>query len=478
MGYPGSIAAGVAMSGAWPGPPSSATPRIARGSDPLAIAPGWGHSLYMSIFSLFHLKDTDHQGTIELIREGVEFRGTNLWMLVLAMLIASIGLNVNSTAIIIGAMLVSPLMGPIAGAGLALGIYDTDLLKRALINLAIMTAVSLIASAAYFSLTPIQEASAEMLARVRPSFFDVLIAFFGGSALIIALSRKTRSSNTLAGVAIATALMPPLCTAGYGLAMRDWSFFLGALYLYLINSIFIGFATWIFSKYLKLGNDQKPVENLKRKQVFATVAAILVFIAPSLWFAVDMSMESSFSANVNRFVKTSMNFPSTKVIDIAYTRSANPPQIDLTLVGAPVSSELAKYLETLLVQHHLEGVKLNLIQTGQGMPGSGPLVDSLPAQVLPGPAMDLASSPAVLEDGARVLVLARVDKEARLVFPGLLAIDWADLVQEGSGLSTASPGTVFTRWSSTLSGEELPELKARFGSWLRLRLLLPAIQVF
>ena len=186
----------------------------------------------------------DEQLTVETIRNGVEFKGANLWILIFATFIASLGLNVNSTAVIIGAMLISPLMGPIMGVGLAIGQNDFELLKRSLKNYLVATLFSVITATLYFSFTPLNEVQSELLARTSPTIYDVFIALFGGMAGIVALSTKEKG-NVIPGVAIATALMPPLCTAGFGLATGNLLYFLGAFYLYFINSVFISLATVI-----------------------------------------------------------------------------------------------------------------------------------------------------------------------------------------------------------------------------------------
>ena len=200
----------------------------------------------------FNLEEdkADEKIIVETIRRDVQFKGPNLWALIFAIFIASIGLNVNSTAVIIGAMLISPLMGPIMGIGLGVAVNDFDLLKKGIKNLLIASVVSILTSALYFSLTPLHDTNSELLARTNPSLWDVFIALFGGLAGIVALTRKERS-NVIPGVAIATALMPPLCTAGFGLAMAKWYFLLGAIYLFFINSLMICFATILIVKQLK-----------------------------------------------------------------------------------------------------------------------------------------------------------------------------------------------------------------------------------
>ena len=192
----------------------------------------------------------DELETIESIKKGIEFKGTNLWVLIFATFVASLGLNTNSTAVIIGAMLISPLMGPIMGFGLGLGISDFDLIKRSFRNFATATVFSVITSTLFFLISPISEAQSELLARTQPTVYDVLIAFFGGLAGIVASSTKSKG-NVIPGVAIATALMPPLCTAGFGLASGNLYYFFGAFYLYFINTVFISLATYVVVRLLK-----------------------------------------------------------------------------------------------------------------------------------------------------------------------------------------------------------------------------------
>ena len=196
------------------------------------------------------------------IRESVSFKGTSILILILAIFIASLGLNTNSTAVIIGAMLISPLMGPIIGLGLGIGVHDFELIKRCLRNLLMAAGFSVITATLYFLISPVNEEHSELLARTSPTIYDVLIGFFGGGAGIIALG-STNKGNVITGVAIATALMPPLCTAGYGLATWQMQYFLGATYLFVINSIYIAFATYIGVKLMKY----KPVSEIGRAHV-------------------------------------------------------------------------------------------------------------------------------------------------------------------------------------------------------------------
>ena len=246
--------------------------------------------------------DTDIEATIASIQRSVEFRGVNLWILFFAIIIASIGLNVNSTAVIIGAMLISPLMGPINGIGLAVGTFDMKLLQRSIRNLGIMVVISLLASTVYFVLSPLSDAQSELLARTRPTIFDVLIATFGGLAGIVAASRKEQPFTVISGVAIATALMPPLCTAGFGLATLQFKYFFGAFYLFFINSFFIALATFLMVRYLKFPIskfvDPRREKIVKRSIMFFT---ILVMV-PSLFTAISVVKESAFNSQAIKFV--------------------------------------------------------------------------------------------------------------------------------------------------------------------------------
>ena len=237
------------------------------------------------------------------IRSNIYFRGPNAWILVIAMVIASIGLNVNSIPVIIGAMLISPLMGPIFGVGLGLGINDTGLIKSSVKNLLIMISISLVASFLYFLLTPLSlNDPSELLARTNPTIYDVLIALFGGFAGILEQCRKDKGT-VFAGVAIATALMPPLCTAGYGLANGEFSYFIGAAYLFVINCIFIMLATYISVKYLKFSEVDFVDEAVQQKTRRISSILIVLFIIPSIWSAVTFIKRNNFEGNAKLFVE-------------------------------------------------------------------------------------------------------------------------------------------------------------------------------
>tara|TARA_R110000868_G_scaffold95865_3_gene263495 strand:+ start:1989 stop:3458 length:1470 start_codon:yes stop_codon:yes gene_type:complete len=252
-------------------------------------------------------EDTDRDATILAIKGDIPFKGATAWILVFSVFVASIGLNANSTAVVIGAMLISPLMGPILGVGLSLAINDIDTLKRSLINLATMIVLSLLTAFLFFWLFPLSEDTSELLGRVQPDIRDVLIAFFGGLALIIARTKKGTIASVIFGVAIATALMPPLCTAGYGLAKGNWVYFGGAMYLFTINTIFIALATFIVLKILRFPM-LKYVNSKKRLFIsrMATLLAIVVMI-PAIWTFVNVLKESNFKRDAGAFVANELN---------------------------------------------------------------------------------------------------------------------------------------------------------------------------
>jgi len=280
------------------------------------------------------LEDTE---AIESIIQGVQFKGSSLWILVCAIVIASLGLNMNSTAVIIGAMLISPLMGPIMGIGLGLGINDMPLVHRCVKNLVVATVISLIASSIYFYLSPINEARSELLARTQPTLYDVLIAFFGGFAGIIATGSRSKG-NILPGVAIATALMPPLCTAGYGLATAQWSFFLGAFYLYLINAVYIGLATWLGCLVLKLPKINAPV-NPAHRWGFASLL-LVALIVPSGFTTVKLIHGSVQDGKVAAFVRGEFSeLGETQLVSYQFVSTDSVPLIEVALLGEPLSND-------------------------------------------------------------------------------------------------------------------------------------------
>src|SRR6056297_2819698 len=246
-------------------------------------------------------EDTDRDTTMEIVKRDISFKGHNAWILVFSIFVASIGLNVSSTAVVIGAMLISPLMGPIVGIGFSVAINDIDTLKRSLVNLGVMVFLSVLTAFLYFLISPIKEETPELVARTYPTILDVLVAIFGGIALIVAKTKKGAIASVIMGVAIATALMPPLCTVGYGLAIGNWSYAGGALYLFSINAVFIALSTFVVTKLLgfplvKYANSRKR----RRTAQIASTIAIIVMI-PSVILFVNLLQKQLFESKSREF---------------------------------------------------------------------------------------------------------------------------------------------------------------------------------
>ena len=307
----------------------------------------------MNRFFDLHKGEEDKRIVLENVRTSISFTGSNLWILMAAVFIASIGLNVNSTAVIIGAMLISPLMGPIVGAGFSLGIFDFHLLRKSLKNLLIATVASLLVSTIYFFLSPFKEAQSELLARTSPNIYDVLIAFFGGLVGVIAITRVEKG-NPIPGVAIATALMPPLCTAGYGLATGNFKFFFGALFLYTINCVFIGIATFFIVKYLKY----PPVNFVNKKeekkvQNIVTIVSVLILI-PSVYFAYSLYKEQKFRQEVNEFIENEIVDKGNTLIYKKVNFMSNPKTIELALLGKKLTKQEIEEVNDKLSYYNID----------------------------------------------------------------------------------------------------------------------------
>ena len=300
---------------------------------------------------------TDVQAASANIRSNIPFRGPNIYILFVAIVIASVGLNVNSIPVIIGAMLISPLMSPIIGFGLGLGTNDTDLLLQSLKNLGIMFVISLLASTLYFLATPLEtDNPTELLARTNPSVYDVLIAFFGGIAGILELSRKEKGT-VLSGVAIATALMPPLCTVGYGIANLNWHYAGGALYLFFINCIFIALATFLAVKYLRFPVVEER-DGTSRRRIISYGLLILVVLVPSFFTAYSIVRENRFTTEARRFVKENQAVGGTYIYDYSTDMSVKPYTLTLRLAGEALSTEARAKLYANAEKHGISHAQI------------------------------------------------------------------------------------------------------------------------
>ena len=286
--------------------------------------------------------DVDIPAASENIRKNIPFRGSNVYILFVAIIIASVGLNVNSIPVIIGAMLISPLMGPITGLGLGLGTNDRELVLFSIKNLLVMVGISLLAATMYFMLTPLEiDNPTELLARTRPTIYDVFIALFGGLAGVLETARKEKGT-VISGVAIATALMPPLCTVGYGIANLSWQYTVGALFLFSINCIFIAMAAYLMAKFLKF--PMKTVEQHRTRYFILSYALVILLAATSIFTGYHVIRENDFTKLANRFVKKNQNIGKTYIYDSQVNIDTKPYMLELRLAGETLNEDTKEML--------------------------------------------------------------------------------------------------------------------------------------
>jgi len=306
--------------------------------------------------------NTDHEATLQTIRDDIPMKGHTAWILIFAILIASIGLNVSSTAVVIGAMLISPLMGPIIGLGMGTAINDATMLRRSLINLGVMIGISVITALIYFWLSPLKELTPELEARTYPTLLDVLIAISGGLALIVARTKKGTIASVLVGVAIATALMPPLCTAGYGLAVGRLDYFGGAMYLFSINTVYIALSAYLVARLLRfpMAKYANPARRRRISQ-YATIIGLIV-LAPSLWTFANLFREQLFNSTATSFVKNEIEVSGYSIYNSELDYSRN--RIDVYNLGTLVPPEVLKAWNNKLKE--TEGLQETTLVIHQG----------------------------------------------------------------------------------------------------------------
>lgn len=384
--------------------------------------------------------EDDRQKTLEAVKKNITFRGANLWILACAIIVASIGLNVNSTAVIIGAMLISPLMGPIVGAGFALGIYDFSLLKKSLKNLLTATLVSLIVSTLYFYLSPFKDVQSELLARTSPNIYDILIAFFGGLAGVIAVTRSEKG-NPVPGVAIATALMPPLCTAGYRLATSQWAIFLGAFYLYCINCVFIGIATFLIIKYLDYPAVRQVDQAHQKKVRYIIAFLIAAMLAPSSYLAYSLYMEQQFKKNINLFIESEFAGTGYTIVYKKTDFSAKNKRLELAFLSKRFSQHEIERLSAKLNRNkYLSGTTLEIRQdsTDRFSTLKGDILDQIKSSENEMNLKDVKIMQLEKELSSNKFDSRQILKEIRVLFPEVnsIAISKSSLINRKDSTAT------------------------------------------
>lgn len=432
------------------------------------------NNFFYKLFDLYSGED-DKQKTLEAVKNNISFSGANLWVLACAIMIASVGLNVNSTAVIIGAMLISPLMGPIVSAGFALGIYDFELLKKSLRNLLIATIVSLIVSTLYFFISPFKEAQSELLSRTSPNIYDILIAFFGGLVGVIAVTRVEKG-NPIPGVAIATALMPPLCTAGYGIATWNFNYFIGAFFLYSINCVFICIATFIIVKFLKYPVAKQVDEKYEKRVKYGVTALIFVMSVPSAFFAYSLYFQQKFTQSVNVFIESEFTNNGNTVIYKNTNYKSNPKTIELAFLSKQFSNiEIENYNEQL-VDYGLTNTILIFRQD------STDNIANLKNNIM----NELGKNEIVVNEKDKQIHLLEAElaknnyinnevmKEAHILFPTITSVSLSNHTIYYTSDSISTIPVLIYDAKTTLNNED----KIKFEDWLKQRLALSNIESF
>lgn len=421
------------------------------------------------------------------IVSNIDFRGPNIWILAFAIIIASVGLNVNSIPVIIGAMLISPLMGPIMGVGLALGINDTTLLKKALTNLVIMTSISILASTLFFLISPLSlEEPTELLARTNPTIYDVFIAMFGGFAVIMEVCRRERGT-VIAGAAIATALMPPLCTAGYGLAHGTFSYFIGACYLYFINSVFIALATFLTVRTLNFPLVKFSDPDKQKKVNRSITAFTIILILPSIYSAFMVVKENNFNQTAKHFIEENRNIGNSYIYNYKIKHNAHKPsQIAISIAGEALSEEDIATLHNRLEQHGMQEGQLIINQSGTFVPDKRSEQEILKGifeqneQEIQRRETLIAQMESQLKAfNSKKFPTGKVARELVAQYPQLLSITLARgemvdiLLMESKGESVTEEVVAVIRLSSPITDEE----KEKMGKWLAIRLEVPNVKI-
>ena len=438
-------------------------------------------SLKEFFFDLLDIREgTDKKVTIQKIKDGIHVKSHTAWILVFSIIIASIGLNISSPAVVIGAMLVSPLMGPILGIGLSIGINDIDTMKSSLINLGVMVGISVVTSFIFFSIPIFQELTPELLARTKPDVRDVLIAIAGGLTLIVALSRYKEMTNTIAGIAIATALMPPLCTAGYGLAVGNLSFFGGAMFLFIINSIFIALATFVIIKFLNFP-EVKYINSASRKRIarLASTIALIIF-SYSIYTFVQLYKQNTFEQNSTKFINDLEQATGAGIINkkIIYADK----RIDLVNIGKKLTEDEQIKWKSKLAEYKLNNTTLKITQDEETSKLSDK-VKSIEDLYVKNQKLIASKEESIQEKDVKIKELVKalekltkeeipftqISQEAKINYEGLKTISFSKVISTNFETIDTIPVATIS-WYDSITNKD--ELGVKMTKWLQKRLNL------
>jgi len=470
------------------------------------------HSLRLFLRGLLSIRQgVDIEGSIAGIKKDIIFQGPSIWILIASIFIASIGLNTNSTPVVIGAMLISPLMGPILGIGLSVGTYDWETLLRSLKYLGIAVGISLLTSWFYFSVSPLSEAQSELLARTKPTSLDVLLAFFGGAAGIIAGSRREKS-NVVPGVAIATALMPPLCTAGYGLAIGNFHYFFGAFYLFFLNSVFITLATLIGVRYLGFPPKNQIDKNAQVRIKRYIIVFVIIVILPSAQIFWNVVKESRFNSRVNLYLKENVHFQNSEVINKKVVYNDTLSIIHIYAIGEEIPESKIKSLNDLLRNYGLDnstGVWKNkgfavtdktVLQVHQSIDDNTEIfgqiegkLGELSKQVRAGILEDIyKKNEKVLADKEEqiaflekellkqridTLPLKSIEREIKVQYPKIRKFSYAKSIEMTFDGTQDTIQTFLVNWKRGVWRAERKRKTEKLAAWLRVRLELDTVRI-
>jgi uncharacterized hydrophobic protein (TIGR00271 family) len=433
-------------------------------------------------------KDTDREATIEGVKKDISFKGHNAWILIFSVFVASIGLNVSNTAVVIGAMLISPLMGPIVGLGLSVAINDVETLRKSLINLGVMVVLSVITAYLYFTISPLTKETPELLARTYPTILDVLIAIFGGLALIVAKTKKGTMASVIFGVAIATALMPPLCTVGYSLAVGNLQYAGGAIYLFSINAVFIALTSFLLAKILRF--PMVKYANSKHRKRIAQIATIIsvIVIVPSIILFLNLLEIEVFDNKAKEFIATNVKYDGTVILKSNQDHDTN--KIEVFLIGRLVPNfTINKWKEELKKNTVLENTNLQVFQAADqsgemAMELSGKLkfdiLDELyekNEQLL----MDKEAKIKFLENELTSLKIKdlrfdEISKEVKINYSEIIALSYYNKITTNFKTTDTIPVIAIT-WDKKYAKKNRDKDAKSLNNWLRYKLKLDTLQI-
>ena len=455
---------------------------------------GLFESVKQFIVELFDFRDdTDHEATIEAIKADIPFKGATAWILIFAVFVASIGLNANSTAVVIGAMLISPLMGPILGIGMSLALNDINTFRKSLINLGTMIVLSLFASFLFFYFFPLSEDNSELLGRVSPDIRDVLIAFFGGLALMVARTKKGTIASVIFGVAIATALMPPLCTAGYGLAKGNFSYFIGAMYLFTINTIFIALATFLVLKLLRFPM-HKYANAAKRKRYSTIVSVVgLAVMIPAIWTFFNVLEKSGYQRDYNTFIEKEVSSNDDLWLQ-KHKIYMDEKKISLFFNGEIIDATISDLNNELKAYKNIKDFSLDI--NGNKTRSSDKLSESLDRayiqidekdNIISGlqnkitalqndiSALNIRIEQDALNKNQKIIAFSRISKDAKIRYADIESIGFASVLSSKDFIKIDTIPIATIKWNVKLPDSIIAPKERELRTWLQKEMQLDTL---